>query len=98
MDIILKLRLICSLLKYTLILILFTSSVFVSKTVLEHYAAKATSFKQYEEYINEKESATVVIAFWPLKKTNYAKSVPYQSYEQWKFGKDFSITFGITNY
>ena len=98
MDIILKLRVLCSFLKYTLMLILFALSVFVSKTVLEHYAAKATSFKQFEEYITEKESTTVVIKFWPSKNTNYPKSVPYQSYEQWKLGKDFSIAFGVTNY
>ena len=79
-------------------LILLTLSVFVSKNVLEQYTAKATSFKQYEEYIAEKDSPTVVIAVWPLKKTNYPRSVPYQSYEQWKFGKDFSITFGVTSY
>ena len=98
MDIILKLRVLCSFLKYTLMLILFALSVFVSKNVLEQYDAKATSFKQHEEYITEKDSATVVVNLWPLKKTNYSTSVPHQSYEQWKFGKDFSITFGVTNY
>ena len=73
-------------------------SILISKDVLDRYASKATSFKQYEENVTEKESATVVVKFWPLKNTNYPTSVPYQSYEQWKLGKDFSIAFGVTNY
>ena len=78
--------------------ILFGLSVFVSKNVLEQYASKATSFKQFEEYITDQESATVVVSFWPLKKVDYPKSIPYQFHEQWRLGKDFTIMFGVTNY
>ena len=36
--------------------------------------------------------------FWPLKRTDYPSSVPYQSHEQWKLGTDFTLAFGVLNY
>ena len=77
---------------------LLVVSILVSKDVLYQYISKATSFKQYEEDISEKESITIVFEFWPLKKMNYNKSIPYQLYERWILGKDFSLSFGVTDF
>ena len=78
--------------------ILLIVSIFLSKDTLDQYTSKAKSFKQYETEVSQKESITIVIGLWPLKKINYADSVPYQSYKQWELGKDFTISFGVTNY
>ena len=79
-------------------MILLLMSIVISKDVLDQYASKATSFKQYEKEVSEQESVTLVVGFWPLKKMDYPSSVPYQSYKQWEMGKDFTLSFGVTNY
>ena len=89
---------ICKAIKFTIALVLFAISVQVSKDVFGQYSSKSTSFKQYEEEITEKESVTIVLGFWPPKKSNNQVSMPYQSYEQWKLGDDFTLAFGVINY
>ena len=88
----------CILVKYLIALILLIIAIVLSKDVLDQYRSKATSFNQHEKEIRENESVTIVMEFWPLKKTDYPTSTPFQSYEQWKLGKDFTLTFGVTNY
>ena len=79
-----NIKLVCCLVKYTITLILIVISIFISKNVLEQYASKATSIKQYQEEVTANESVTLVLEFWPKKKTNYPNSVPYQLHEKWK--------------
>ena len=93
-----KLNTLCNTLKYVMTFILLIVSIFLSKDTLDQYTSKAKSFKQYETEVSQKESVTIVVGLWPLKKMNYADSVPYQSYKQWELGKDFTISFGVTNY
>ena len=93
-----RLNVICKFVKCSLLLILLATSIFFSKDVLDQYASKATSFKEYEEEITQKESVTVVVALWPLKNMNYTDNRPYQSYEQWELGVDFNLSFGVANY
>ena len=93
-----KLYTLCNIVKYIITLILLVVSIFLSKDTLDQYTSKAKGFKQYEREVSEEESVTIVIGLWPLKNMNYAGSVPYQSYEQWELGKDFTISFGVTNY
>ena len=73
-------------------------SILISKDVLDQYGSKSTSFKQFEEKLTDKESATLVLGLWPLKNMNYTTTIPYQSYKQWKMGKDFTLSFGVVNY
>ena len=84
--------------KYMLSLFLFLISVLLSKDVLDQYASKSTSFKQYEEELTVNESVTVVMNLWPLKNMDYPASIPFQSYEQWELEKDFKLAFGVTKY
>ena len=93
-----KLDTLCLTLKCILSLILFLISILLSKDVFDQYASKSTSFKQYEEEITENETVTVILNLWPLKNMDYPNSVPYQSYEQWKLGKDFKLAFGVLKY
>ena len=88
----------CILVKYLITLILLIIAIVLSKDVFDQYTSKATSFKQHEKEISKNESVTLVMEFWPLKKNDYPTSTPFQSYEQWKLGKDFTLTFGVTNY
>ena len=73
-------------------------SILISKQVLEQYGTKATSFKQSEVEITEKESVTIALGFWPLKKMDYPEGIPAQSYDQLELGKDFSLSFGVTQW
>ena len=93
-----KLELMCIIFKYILTFILLAISITISKDVLEQYASKAASFKQREEEVTEKEGITLVVGLWPLKKMDYAASIPYQSYDQWKLNQDFRLKFGVMNY
>ena len=93
-----KFELMFVILKYTITMTLLLVSIILSKDVLEQYASKAASFKQREEEITEKESVTLVVGLWPLKKMDYIRSMQYQSYEQWKLDKDFRLRFGVMNY
>ena len=68
-------------------------SILISKDVFDQYSSKAASFKHYEEVLTEKESVTVVLGLWPLKDMDNPTSTPYQSYEQWKLGKDFFLSY-----
>ena len=70
----------------------------ISIEVLDQYQSKATSFKQSEKYITEKETVTVVVSLWPLKSTNYSGEVPYQVREQWQLNSDFNLSFGVAEY
>ena len=88
----------CFIIRCTITLVLLIISILLSKDVLDQYASKATSFKQYEQDITPNESITVVLGFWPLKRMDYSESMPYQLYEQWKMEKDFNLTFGVTYY
>ena len=93
-----KLHIICHVVKLILTFILLIISAFISKDVLEQYLSKSTSFKQFERQITQNETVTLVLGFWPLKRMNYPSYVPFQSYEQWKLGQHFKLTFGVTNY
>ena len=93
-----KLDILCKFIKYTLALFLLVVSIVLSKDVLDQYTSKATSYKQNEQDITQDESITLSFAFWPLKKTDYPSSVPFQAYEQWKFGKDFTLRYGVLSY
>ena len=93
-----KVQLFCALVKYSITFILIVISIFISKNVLEQYASQATSFKQYQEDITSNESVTLVLEFWPKKKTNYPDSIPYQLHEKWKMGTDFTLAFGVLTY
>ena len=93
-----KRDILCLAIKYMLSLFLFLISVLLSKDVLDQYASKSTSFKQYEEEITVNESVTVVMNLWPLKNMDYPASIPFQSYEQWELEKDFKLAFGVTKY
>ena len=66
--------------------------------VFEQYASKDTSFKQSEELVGKDVSPTIILGFWPLKQMTYPPNVPYQAYHQWELGKDFTLTFGVTQY
>ena len=98
MNITKKVDFLCLVLKYLIFLILVITSILLSKDVFDKYASKATSLKNYEEDITLKESLTVVMYLWPLKKMDYPDSTPYQSYEKWILGKDFVLNFGVSNY
>ena len=78
--------------------ILSAVSILISMEVFEQYASKDTSFKQSEELVDTDVSATIILGFWPLKQMNYPPNVPYQAYQQWELGKDFTLTFGVTQY
>ena len=73
-------------------------SILISKDVFDQYSSKAASFKHYEEVLTEKESVTVVLGLWPHKDMDNPTSTPYQSYEQWKLGKDFFLSYGVMDY
>ena len=81
-----------------LTIVLSALSILLSKEVWEKYTLKATSFSKSNVPITSSDSATIMFGFWPLKNTNYSKEVPYQSYDQWELGKDFNITYGISEY
>ena len=93
-----KFHIICHVVKFILTFILLIISAFISKDVLEQYLSKSTSFKQFERQITQNETVTLVLGFWPLKRMNYPTYIPFQSYEQWKLGQDFKLTFGVTKY
>ena len=93
-----NIKLVCCLIRYTITLILIGTSIFISKNVLEQYASKATSIKQYQGEVTANESVTLVLEFWPKKKTNYPNYVPYQLHEKWKMGTDFTLAFGVLTY
>ena len=73
-------------------------SLLISKDVFEQYSSKAASFVQREEEISEEERVFLVVGFWPLKHMNYPSKTPYQSYEQWELGKDFTLSYGVRTY
>ena len=89
---------ICLLSKFTIFILLTVVSVLISKEVFEQYASKDTAFKKSQEPISEDESITLVVALWPLKNMNYPSNVPNQAKEQWELGKDFTLSFGVTEY
>ena len=93
-----KIHIFANFLKYLIAFILFGISILISNDVLDQYASKATSFKQYEEELTNTKSISIVVELWPLKKMDYPTSVPYQSYERWELGKDFTLSFGIATY
>ena len=93
-----KIRLLCLSVKFGIIILLSASAILISREVFTQYASRDTSFKQSEVQVTEKESITLVVAFWPLKKMDYPTDVPYQAYEQLELGKDFTLRFGITEY
>ena len=93
-----KIRILANFLKHLIAFILFGISILISNDVLDQYASKATSFKQYEEELTNTKSISIVVELWPLKKMDYPTSVPYQSYERWELGKDFTLSFGIATY
>ena len=93
-----KVDILCSTLKYLIFLLLLITSILLSKDVFDQYASKATSLKNYEEDITLKESLTVVMELWPLKKMDYPDSTPHQLYERWELGKDFTLNFGVSTY
>ena len=93
-----KIAILFNLVRYLIMAGLLVISIFISKEVLEQYASRATSFKQSEVDITEKESVTIVVGFWPLKKMDYPEDIPLQTYEQLELGKDFSLSFGLTHY
>ena len=88
----------CIVVKFILTLMLLVISALISKDVLDQYASKSTSFKQFERAITQNETATLVLGFWPLKRMDYPTSVPFQLYEQWKIGQDFKLSFGVVKY
>ena len=93
-----RLHIICSVLRFMLTLMLLVISALISKDVLDQYASKSTSFKQFERPITQNETVTLVLGFWPLKRMDYPTSVPFQLYEQWKMGQDFKLSFGVVKY
>ena len=70
--------------------------IYLSEEIWVKYAAKDTSFTQSDTEVTEFESPTLVFGFWPMKKTNYSKEVPFMVYEQHELGKDFKVSFGIS--
>ena len=93
-----KITLICQTIKSLIGIILSIIAILVSYEVWNQFASKATSFKEFEIEITESESPAITFTFWPLKNMDYSSNVPYQSYEQWKLGEDFDLTFGVTEY
>ena len=93
-----KALILCGSIKYFIMLILIVISVLLSKENLQQYASKATSFKQYEVKVTENESVALILNLWPIKKMDYLASHPYQLFEQWELGKDFTLSFGVVNY
>ena len=88
----------CFSVKYSITLLLLVTSFLFSKDVFEQYSSKAASFEQREEEVGKEEGISLVVGFWPLKKMNYPSKTPYQSYEQWELGKDFTLSYGVRTY
>ena len=88
----------CFSVKYSIALLILVTSFLFSKDVFEQYSSKAASFEQREEDVDKEEGISLVVGFWPLKKMNYPSKTPYQSYEQWELGKDFTLSYGVRTY
>ena len=93
-----KIAFLCQTIKWLIGMILSIIAILVSYEVWNQFASKATSFKESEMEITGSESPAITFTFWPLKKMDYPSDVPYHSYEQWKLGEDFNLTFGVTEY
>ena len=93
-----KVAIFCFCVKYSITIFLLIISIVISKDAFDQYSSKAASFVQREMDINKEDIISLVVGFWPLKKIDYPSHTPYQSYEQWELGKDFTLLYGVRTY